>query len=41
MIRVTRVYSDKNGESHFEDIELPLRNEGDIGFSQQEFPLKN
>ncbi|MBK6732130.1 MAG: hypothetical protein IPG60_14655 [Bacteroidetes bacterium] len=40
MIRVTRVYSDKNGESHFEDIELPLRNEGDIGFLSARIPVK-
>lgn len=25
MIKITRIYSDGNGESHFEDIEMPLK----------------
>ena len=29
---ITRVYSDINGDSHFEDIEVPLNDKGDIGF---------
>jgi len=29
---VTRVYADANGESHFEDIKIPLNNAGEIGF---------
>lgn len=38
MFQVTRIYSDKNGESHFEDFEIPLQNNGDIGFlSKDEF----
>ncbi|WP_281233207.1 hypothetical protein [Flavobacterium gelatinilyticum] len=32
MITITRIYSDANGESHFEDFEVPLKNNGDIGF---------
>lgn len=32
----TRVYSDSNGESHFEDINIPLKNYGDIGFLSEE-----
>ena len=29
---VTRVYADADGESHFEDITIPLNDEGEIGF---------
>jgi quercetin dioxygenase-like cupin family protein len=32
MFGITRVYSDSNGESHFEDIEIPLKDGGEIGF---------
>jgi len=31
MFKITRVYSDENGESRFEDKEIPLNNAGDIG----------
>lgn len=30
--KVTRVYSDANGDSRFEDIRIPLNDKGDIGF---------
>ncbi len=40
MIRVTRIYSDKNGESHFEDIEMPVKNVGEIGFLSDKIPVK-
>lgn len=29
---VTRVYADANGDSHFEDINIPLNDGGEIGF---------
>ncbi len=29
---ITRIYSDAAGESHFEDIRIPLKNGGTIGF---------
>lgn len=29
---VTRVYADADGESHFEDIAIPLNDGGEIGF---------
>lgn len=32
MFSITKVYSDSKGESHFEDIEIPLKDDGDIGF---------
>jgi hypothetical protein len=40
MIRITRVYSDPKGESHFEDIEMPLKNNGEIGFLSDKIPVK-
>ncbi|MGV3587884.1 MAG: hypothetical protein ACO1OF_12835 [Adhaeribacter sp.] len=30
--RITRVFADENGESHFENISKPLATAGDIGF---------
>lgn len=40
MIRITRVYSDNNGESHFEDIAMRLKNDGEIGFLSNKIPVK-
>jgi hypothetical protein len=31
MFPVTRIFSDSSGESHFEDISIPLKNAGGIG----------
>ena len=30
-MRVTRIYTGDDGESHFEDVEVPLRDFGDLG----------
>lgn len=30
-MKVTRIYSDANGESHFEDLDIPLKDAGSIG----------
>ncbi len=30
--KVTRIYADAEGESHFEDIAIPLNDKGEIGF---------
>lgn len=40
MIEITKVYSDKNGESRFEDIVMPLENNGEIGFLSDKIPVK-
>jgi hypothetical protein len=40
MIQITRIYSDSNRESHFEDIEMPLKNNGEIGFLSDKIPVK-
>lgn len=31
MFKVTRIYSDSNGDSHFEDMEVPLKDMGSVG----------
>jgi uncharacterized cupin superfamily protein len=31
MFSITRVYSDPNGDSHFEDLALPLEDRGSVG----------
>lgn len=38
MIQITRIYSDANGDTHFEDFEVPLKNKGDIGFLSDDEP---
>lgn len=40
MFTVTRIYSDTNGESRFEDIEIPLQEAGEIGFLSEGIPSK-
>jgi len=38
---ITRVYSDKNGESHFEEIEIELKSGGEIGRLSDNYLVKN
>lgn len=40
MISVVRIYSDTKGESHFEDIEVPLREAGIIGNLSPEIQVR-
>lgn len=40
MFKVTRIFSDGNGDSHFEEIEIPLRNDREIGFLSDKVPVK-
>ena len=40
MFQVTRVYSDINGDSHFQDVEIPLTESGNVGWLSQELPAK-
>jgi hypothetical protein len=40
MFRITRIYSDTHGESHFEDFEIPLKDAGEIGFLSEKIPAK-
>jgi len=39
-MKMTRIFSDINGESHFEDIEIPLTDKGDIGFLSDDINVK-
>lgn len=36
--KVTRIYADANGDSHFEDIYIPLQEDGPIGFLSRPQP---
>ena len=40
MIQITRIYSDSKGESHFQEMELPLNDQGEIGFLSDKIPVK-
>ena len=39
-MKITRIFSDENGDSHFENIEIPLINQGDIGFLSENIDVK-
>jgi hypothetical protein len=38
--KITRIFSDEAGESHFEDVLVPMSNAGDIGSLSELFPAK-
>lgn len=38
MFKITRIYNDSKGDSHFEDFRLPLKDAGDIGFLSEKLP---
>lgn len=40
MFDVVRIFSDENGDSHFENLQIPLKNAGDIGFLSAGYPVK-
>ena len=40
MFTITRIYADEQGDSHFEDMELPLEEAGEIGFLSEKIPAK-
>lgn len=39
-MKVTRIFSDEQGESHFEDLEIPLVDQGEIGFLSEDVEVK-
>jgi len=39
-MKITKIFSDKNGESHFEDIEIPLINQGEIGCLSEDINVR-
>ena len=41
VFQVTRIYSDEKGESHFEDVEIPLQPAGDIGSLSEALTAKS
>ncbi|MBS7229599.1 hypothetical protein KHA90_01060 [Flavobacterium psychroterrae] len=41
MFSVTRIFSDESGESHFEDVMIPLSDQGEIGFLSESTAVKN
>jgi len=40
-VKVTRVYADSAGESHFDEIDVPLRDGGTIGRLSERLPVKS
>ncbi|PZR25257.1 MAG: hypothetical protein DI535_18750 [Citrobacter freundii] len=41
MFKITRIYTDVNGHSHFEDQEIALMDKGDIGRLSAAFPVES
>lgn len=39
-MKITKIFSDENGESHFENIDIPLLNQGEIGFLSEDVNVK-
>ena len=40
-MKITRLYSDENGESYFQDFEIELKDAGEIGMLSDNFPVKD
>jgi hypothetical protein len=40
MFKITRLYSDAEGESHFEDVEISMEDGGEIGMLSGRIPVK-
>jgi len=38
-MKITRIYNDNNGDSHFEDVAISLTNHGDIGFLSKDIKV--
>ena len=41
MFKITKIYSDNKGESYFEDIEVLLNDDGEIGFLSDRVPVES
>jgi hypothetical protein len=39
-MKITRIFSDEKGETHFEEIEIPLIDQGEIGFLSENMDVK-
>lgn len=40
MFKVTKIFADENGDSRFENVEIPLKESGEIGFLSALIPAK-
>ena len=40
MFLITKIYNDQNGDSHFEDLSIKLKDAGPIGFLSEAVPAK-
>lgn len=40
-MKITRIYSDPNGNSHFQDLDIPLEDGGPIGRLSREVPARS
>ncbi|MEN4762284.1 hypothetical protein ABEG63_18290 [Chryseobacterium sp. C39-AII1] len=39
-MKITKIFSDENGDSHFENLEIPLIDHDDIGFLSENIDVK-
>ncbi len=39
-MKYTRVYTDENGDSNFDDVEIELQDQGTIGWLSRNYPVK-
>lgn len=39
-MKITRIFSDEKGDSYFEDLEIPLIDQGEIGYLSENFEVK-
>jgi len=39
-MKITRIFSDEKGDSFFEDLEIPLVDQGEIGYLSDNFEVK-
>lgn len=39
-MKITKIFCDENGESHFKDLEIPLVDQGEIGFLSEDITVK-
>jgi hypothetical protein len=39
-MKITKIFSDEKGETHFEEIEIPLIDQGEIGFLSENIDVK-
>jgi len=40
-MKITRIFNDENGNSHFEDFTIALKDAGEIGKLSESFPVKD